>query len=128
MGYATPCCIHPPRYMKCAGPHLTITCRETRDTPATCAYCKGWTESEKIQNEDYKPAPPPSENKWTKKPHTQQENRRPNARNFEEKFPLLRSQSGRQQPQTLPIDGDQTEDTTNDLMGLANEKGGKRLC
>lgn len=40
-GHTKAYCTHPYACVKCGGPHSSVTCTKTRDTPATCALCEG---------------------------------------------------------------------------------------
>lgn len=89
-GHVTSNCDRPPKYLKCAGDHLTRTCTKSRDQPAKCAifrddhsanYSKcqrNIKRVERLEENRKKPEPkkyvqalPPKESIWTSRSNPQ---------------------------------------------------------
>ncbi|GFS87805.1 hypothetical protein NPIL_595441 [Nephila pilipes] len=69
-------CNHTPKFLKCAGGHLTRNCKKTLQTPDKCALCRGsplanFSRSSKNPI-NAKPVKPPTVNVWEERKKQQQ--------------------------------------------------------
>ncbi|CAH1103854.1 unnamed protein product [Psylliodes chrysocephalus] len=135
-GHATTNCGRPLKCSKCAGNHLTNTCAKTRETPATCANCRGehpanYTKCEAYlervarleeRRQAHKPKVkyvqtlPPARNAWDK-------NRNPTSRELRDFPPLPNNNKDNPNPQIRRNNEDYNPQPgrMEDFLALNNE-------